>query len=141
MAENANGKTGEIHKDQAKFDWVTERAACSLPKIFSELRKEVEEDVKTRNAMRPKNSPYEFAVEEKGGDFLVVLAAEGVQKQVQFSLTAQAVLARNDEGQTIFELTTTFNDAGQCKLHVKDQELELWQLRRMALEELMFQGH
>jgi hypothetical protein len=141
LAENANGKTGEVHKDQNKFDWVTERAACSLPKIFIVLRKEVEEDVKTRNAMRPKNSPYEFAIEEKGGDFLVVLAADGVERHVQFILTAQAILARNNEGETIFELRTTFNDAGQCKLHVKDQELELWQARRMALEELMFAGH
>jgi hypothetical protein len=141
LAESANGKTGEVHKDQNKFDWVTERAACSLPKIFIELRKEVEEDVKTRNAMRPKNSPYEFRVEDQGGDFLVVLAAEGRQRQVHFSLKSEAILALNNEGDTMFELRTTFNTAGQCKLHVKDQELELWQARRMALEGLMFEGH
>jgi hypothetical protein len=57
----ANGKT--------KFDWVTERSSCSLPKVFNTLRLEVAEDVKTRNALRPNNSPYEFSIAEKGRGF------------------------------------------------------------------------
>ena len=48
----------EPKKDNEKFNWVTERSACSLPKVFNTLRSQVEEDVKTRNAQRPKNSPY-----------------------------------------------------------------------------------
>jgi len=30
------------------------------------------------------------------------------------------------------------NDQGECKLHANEQEREYWQVRRMALEDLMF---
>ena len=48
-----SGKAGKdkAEKDTAKFDWVTERSSCSLPKVFKTLRLQVEEDVKTRNAL------------------------------------------------------------------------------------------
>jgi hypothetical protein len=32
----------------------------------------------------------------------------------------------------------TLNNNGECRLRVKDEELEQWQVRRMALEELFF---
>jgi hypothetical protein len=35
-----------------------------------------EEDVKTRNALRPNNSPYEFSVTENGDEFTVLLEAK-----------------------------------------------------------------
>ena len=50
--------TEEMEKDTSKFDWVTERSSCALPKVFKALRLQVDEDLKTRNALRPNNSPY-----------------------------------------------------------------------------------
>ena len=75
----------KVEKDKSKFDWVTKRSSCSLPNVFKTLRLQVEEDVKTRNALRPNNSPYEFSVEEKGDDFTVLLKARDVQRSVTFS--------------------------------------------------------
>ncbi len=40
-------KTEKVDKAAPKFNWVTERSSCSLPKIFKDLRAQVEEDVKT----------------------------------------------------------------------------------------------
>jgi hypothetical protein len=133
--EKANDKA---EKETSKFDWVTERSSCSLPKVFKELRLQVEADVKTRNALRPNNSPYEFSVAEKGDDFTVLLKAKDVHRSVTFSLAEQAILVRDDKGNPMFQVTLTFNDKGECKLHANEQEREFWQVRRMALEELLF---
>jgi hypothetical protein len=128
----------KAEKEKSKFDWVTERSSCSLPKVFKALRLQVEEDVKTRNALRPDNSPYEFSVVEKGDDFTVLLKAKDVAISVMFSLAEHEILVRDDKGAQMFAVTLTFSDEGKCKLHANQQERELWQVRRMALEELMF---
>jgi hypothetical protein len=135
------GVNDKVEKDTSKFDWVTARSLCSLPKVFKELRLQVEEDVKTRNALRPNNSPYEFSVMENGDDFTVVLEAKDVRRSVIFSLAEHAILVRDDKGKEMFEVTLTFNDEGECRLNVKEKDRDLWQVRRMALEELLFRGY
>jgi hypothetical protein len=131
----------QAKKEAPKFDWVTERLACSVPNVFKALRLQVEEDVKTRNALRPNNSPYEFTVAENGDDFTVLLTAKDVQKSVIFSRAEHAILVRDSHRNTMFEVTLAFNDEGICKLRVNQQERDLWQVRRMALEELLFRGN
>jgi hypothetical protein len=128
-------------KDRSKFDWVTKRSSCSLPKIFKALLVQVEEDVKTRNALRPNNSPYEFSVAEKGSDFTVLVKAKDAHRSVTFSLAEHAILVRDDNGDLMFEVMLTFNDKGECKLNVNKEEHEVWQVRRMALEDLMFRSY
>ncbi|MGC1474739.1 MAG: hypothetical protein WA804_02765, partial [Terriglobales bacterium] len=77
-------KVDKAEKDTSKFDWVTERSSCALPKVFKVLRLQVEEDVKTRNALRPNNSPYEFSVAANGDDFTVLLKAKDMHRAVVF---------------------------------------------------------
>ena len=101
----------------------------------------MEEDVKTRNALRPDNSPYEFSVAENGPEFTVLLEAKDVRRSVTFSLTEHAISVRDDKGNQAFDVTLTFNDGGECKLNVGKDERNLWQVRRMALEELLFGGY
>jgi hypothetical protein len=134
MDENAE-KPGN---DKQKFNWVTQRAQCTLPKVFRDLRQQVEEDVKTRNAQRPKNSAYEFLVTENGADFSAVLEAKDARKSVTFSLAEHGILVRDDKGNQILEVTLTFSDQGECKLYVNEAEREMWQVRRMALEDVLF---
>jgi hypothetical protein len=140
-----NGKAGNAvskfeSKSESKFDWVTERSACSLPKIFTALRVQVEADVKTRNALRPGNSPYEFSVKEDNGEFAVLLKAQQLQQSVIFSLADRAILVRDDKSNPMFEITAAFSDRGECRLKVNGEERDSWQVRRMALEDLMFSG-
>ena len=143
-AEEKDKKAEEPKKaDQGppKFDWVTERSSCSLPKVFKELRLEVEVDVKTRNGLRPNNSPYSFAVVENGADFTVALQAKELRRSVTFRLTEHTILALNDKGEQVMEVTLTFDDQGKCRLHVNQQQREMWQVRRTALEDLLFHGY
>jgi hypothetical protein len=139
-AQNGNENNGKAGNGASKFDWVTERSSCSLPKVFTALRMQVEADVKTRNGLRPGNSPYEFSVKEDNGEFAVLLKAQQLQQSVVFSLADHAILVRDDKGNPMFEVTAAFSDGGECRLEVNGEERDFWQVRRMALEELMFRG-
>ena len=132
-----NHKTGNV---SSGFDWVTERSSCTLPKVFNALRLEVEDDVKARNSLRPNPAAYEFLVTNDTGEFAVLLKAKELQKSVSFRLADNAILVRDDQGKPMFEVTLAFDDAGKCRLNVNSQEREFWQVRRMALEELMYRG-
>jgi hypothetical protein len=136
-----NDTNNPAEKAKPKFDWVTQRSSCSLPNVFKELRSQVEQDIKTRNALRPNHSPYEFSVADHDGGFGVFLKAKDLQMSVTFSLAEHAIFVRDDKGVAMFEVTLTFNDRGECKLNVNGEERDYWQVRRMALEELMFRGH
>jgi hypothetical protein len=131
----------KAQKDVPGFDWVTERSQCSLPKVFYNLRNQVEEDVKTRNALRPENSPYEFSVSEDIDGFSIVLQANEVRESVIFSLAGHAILVHDEKGNPLFEVIAAFSEDGKCKLFVNETERDSWQVRRMALEGLMFRGN
>jgi len=148
-----NGKVEDsncnVGNGAAKFDWVTERSSCSLPKVFAALRVQIEADVKTRNDLRPGNSPYEFSVKEDAGEFAVLLKAQQLQQSVVFKLADHAILVRtdesndesnNDQSNPMFEVTAAFSDQGECNLKVNGEDRDFWQVRRMALEDLMFRG-
>jgi hypothetical protein len=130
----------KVEKDTSKFNWVTERSLCSVPNVFKALRLQVEEDVKTRNAMRPDNSPYEFSVADDADDFTVRLEGKDFHRAVIFSRSEHAILVRDDLGEKMFEVTLAFTDEGRCSLSVDKQERDFWQVRRMALEDLMFRS-
>ncbi len=138
--ENRKENNGKAGNGASKFDWVTERSSCSLPKVFTALRVQVEADVKTRNGLRPGNSPYEFSVKEDSGEFAVLLKAQQLQQAVVFVLADHAILVRDDKSNPMFEVTAAFSDRGDCMLKVNGEERDFWQVRRMALEELMFRG-
>lgn len=132
--------TEKMEKDTPKFDWVTERSSCALPKVFKALRLQVYEDLKTRNALRPNNSPYKFSVADNGSNFTAVLEATDVHRSVIFSLAEHAILVQDDKGDRMFEVSANFSEEGECRLKVNGEERALWQVRRMALEELLFRG-
>jgi len=140
-AQNGKAQNDKPKPEPPKDDWVTKRFQCSLPNVFKELTLQLEEDVKTRNALRPNNSPYEFSATPRGDDFTVLLETEDLSKSVVFSRAEHAIIVRDDKGRTMFEVTLAFNDHGECKLYVDQAERDFWQVRRMALEGLMFHGY
>lgn len=141
MDDKNDGGTGKAENGKPKFNWVTGRFACSLAAVFKELRLEVEGDVKTRNELRPPNSPYEFSVADTDSGFTVTLEAKEVRKSVRFKLAEHAILVKDDQDDTKFEVTLAFSDEGQCRLQVNHEQREYWQVRRMALEDLLFQNY
>ena len=143
QSNSPNDKPAQAHQanDKSKFNWVTGRFHCSLAAVFKQLRLEAEEDVKTRNGLRPANAPYEFSIADSDGAFAVKLEAQQVQKSVVFKLAEHAILVRDENGETKFEIHLAYSDDGQCRLRVNQKEREYWQVRRMALEDLMFASY
>jgi hypothetical protein len=140
-SNNKPNEEKEKEKQQPKFDWITQRYACSLPNVFKELRLQIEQDVKTRNSLRPNNAPYEFSIADNDDGFRVVLKAKELEMAVRFVLAEHAIVVRDDKGVEMFEVTLTFNDLGECQLNVNGERRDYWQVRRMALAELMFRGN
>jgi hypothetical protein len=129
---------GTEEKNEAKFDWVAERSACTLPKMYRQLMAEIEEDVRVRNEQRPDNSPYEFLIEEKGTRFSVILKASDFRRAITFCYEDHAIIVLDASGNQMFEISLFFTDDGICRLKAKEENRETWQVRRMALEDLMF---
>jgi len=135
LAENTEN---QAPNQAPKIDWVTERSACTLPRVFHRLRQEVEADVKTRNSLRPELAPYEFSIAENVNDFSVILQNGDARKTVKFSLTDYAILVYDSNGNQVLEVTSRLSDAGKCELFFNQEVHESWQVRRIALEGLMF---
>jgi hypothetical protein len=128
----------KVQTDRSHFDWVAARSACSLPKIFKTLRMEVEADVNARNALRPEDAPYKFSIVDKDNTFSVVLEAEDLHRSVTFCHEEHAIVVLDPSGNQMFEVILVFNDEGKCKMRAKEENRELWQIQRMALEDLLF---
>ncbi len=130
----------EVGNGEAKFDWVAMRSDCSLPKVYRTLMAEVEEDVRVRNALRPELAPYEFSIEEKLNTFAVHLRANEFHRAITFVLEEHAIIVLDNSGNQMFEVTLSFTDDGNCRMNAKQQSRESWQVRRMALEDLLFRS-
>ena len=124
--------------DKSRFDWVAHRSACTLPRVYKTLRNDVGEDVKARNAMRPQNCTYEFSVVDKEHSFSVSLVTADFHREITFVLEDHAILVLDPSGNQMFEVTLNFNSQGKCTMKAKEEFCEPWQVRRMALEDLMF---
>jgi hypothetical protein len=126
------------------FDWVTARNGCSIRKVFETLRLQIENDIKIRNESlqsdQKRHYGYSYGIATAVGGFRVFLeGVVGMHQTVAFSITQKgSILASDEEGNTVIEGTPTISDDGKCRLKVNGQERELWQIRKMALEDLFF---
>ena len=141
LERQPNGKADKNDVDKMKFDWVRRRSACSLAGVFKTLRLEVEEDVKARNGLRPPTAPYEFSLADTDDGFNVILEAKQVRQSVNFKLAEHAIVVRNGKDEPMFEVILAFSDDGDCILRVNHEDRKSWQVRRMALEQLMFASY
>jgi hypothetical protein len=126
-------------------DWVTERSFCSPANALQRLRTEVEADVEKRNAQRSEKARnyYEFTVVPGYDDssFTVALIRqEFAASRVTFSRTKTGIEVLDGAAATvILEAIPTFEKTkGECRLMVKGEGHEFWQIRHMALERLFF---
>jgi len=124
----------------AEFDWVTERANCSIAAVFAKFQTGVANDASTWNTL-PDSASRKIDIVEAAPVFKAV--RRGVPSAglwyVQFTCDAAAIRIRSNDDAIRIDATLTLNNAGECRLKVgANQELELWQVRRMALEQLFF---
>jgi hypothetical protein len=63
--------------------------------------------------------------------------------RIDFVLEADAIVVEEHLGEQCavkFRATPGLNNPGDCTLTVNGSELELWQVRRLALQDLFFRG-
>src|SRR5581483_1125156 len=124
------------------FDWVTARAGCSLSATFSELRLGVEADVAMVKSLRIRDEnatifnfknvhPTRFAVQRIDEGAVTTV-------DVSFTLDSHGIFVRDEASGTEFQAVPRLGRDGKCRLVVKAEELELWQVRQKALEHLFF---
>lgn len=119
-----------------KFDWVGARAACTVVEVFEQLRLGVESDVDAANIARKleASSRFLFKPNESGN----VFAAAAYWGRVQFIRHTDHIEIQDEVGAHNLVVTLTLSNTGRCKLKIGQEELEQWQVRRMALEGLLF---
>ena len=123
------------------FDWVNARANCSPAFVFEKLRLLIENDVELRNRLRAKDTPFFKVVSGANRSrFSVVSESISVHQTVVFSLTNSEISATGING-PIFNATVTLSNDGTCRAKISQKEYDLWQLRKMALEDLFFTSH
>lgn len=132
-----------------ELQWVKVRAACSLLDMFNSLQAGVQSDVeeaqelfKNRNDIR-----FEFC-SQSNRQFYATRMDDPIipiGESVVFTLTKDNIIvsARDNMGtKELFSVTISLDDDGNCKF-LKDGEsksLESWQVRRKALESLLFRA-
>jgi hypothetical protein len=129
-----NGETERM----TNFNWIKARADCSLAQVLRQLELGVRNDVDTVNAQRMADDRHKFSISASTGRFSVSReSSRAVPLSVDFSLEGdEIVVCTGDE--IILTATITLNHEGRCMLRVDEEEVEQWQVRRMALEDLFF---
>src|SRR5271165_17744 len=117
------------------LDWVRELSLCSISQVFKQLYLDVKEDVEAINGAKGLTAHNCFdAVENSAGSvFTVFQRNAGVEHEVTFRRGDGEIRVDRKNGPS-FTITLTLNNEGRCKLRVNDEELEQWQVRKMALE-------
>jgi len=120
------------------FDWVSARAECSLKRVFAKLSLDVQGDVAIREEFSRKTlDGRTFRWQEAARGFLVSRTVRQDDKHVTFVLGDDAIEV-SGHGVGSFSASLTLNCEGKCRFSVNGQEVESWQLRRMALDALFF---
>jgi hypothetical protein len=125
----------------ARFDWVKERAKCSLGTTFDTLATAVEQDVQSvkdlQRAIQDSKTFFEFKRDRNV--FTVTRQRTQLAEKlstVKFRLSISEIAIESDDA--TFNATPALNQDGKCMLTVNGKELEIWQVCQMALGALFF---
>jgi len=123
------------------YDWVTARSTCSAAIVFEKLRAQAKKNVETRNAMLPKINRYVFAFSDNGStSFSVVVTGHDIHGSTRFHLHNEEITISSGDA-ALYELSPTICDDGECRLKSNGQEYDLWQILKMALENVLFKTY
>ena len=118
----------------ADTDWVTERSQCTTYELFKQLAKRVKADVEQRNEMLHR---IDFGFDDNNrDDFFVVHSRQG-GRILRFTVTDHIAVS-SERLDVSFQARAVYTTDGQCRLRVGDENLHVWQVARMALEEMFF---
>jgi hypothetical protein len=123
----------------SEFDWVNARANCSIGLLFEQLKAQVEKDVDMRQALS-KGPPFYYGFRFRVENDTIIAFIEGhrLHESITFRLAGDAIEVMGKDSKVLFSGTATLDNDGDCRLRVNGDELELWQFRKKALEDLFF---
>ena len=124
----------------AVVDWVRLQPACLIKGAFDSLRAGVEADIKSYNAMLNLQLSQEIKLSSELSTIFIVVRKTFSSAHVEFARRGSSVEIRQEEVEnpTFFSVTPIFSNFGRCRWKLNDDELEQWQVRKMALEKLLF---
>jgi hypothetical protein len=130
------------------FEWVKERAECSVVRVFELLRQQVQEDIKIRQEMRPSQINfgagtgygYGFRFLDGRDNFVVLLEGSRLNERVSFLREPTTIKATDTSGELILEGAPSLNPEGECVMRIKEKEFPIWYFRKAALEKLFFES-
>lgn len=124
------------------IDWVARLSSCSLRSIWDSLKLQIASDVAGRKQqLAQMGANYGFNVTALNDDVVVSLMGNAVvSRSITISLTDDAIVVTDGTSKELFRATMTLNNDGECRFKINGVEREFWQMRQLALEELLFRG-
>jgi len=124
-------------------EWVIKRAECSGSKVFELLKAEVQKDVETRQTLQKQTDPQGpgFSFVASGDTFAAILTTRRGHDTVRFSLAGDTISVSLNDRDPFLKATLTLSSDQICRLKTREAvpvELDRWQFRCKALEELFF---
>jgi hypothetical protein len=128
-----------------EIDWVNERFSCSLANVFEALRLQVQDDVGKWTKLHPTGNVRKISVVTHEDAFTVLseppptaFGGSRAIERVEFRRHEKTIQVSDKGGKKILEAALTLSDQGECRVKIDGQEYELWQMRKKALEDLLF---
>jgi hypothetical protein len=125
------------------FNWVIVRAACTVEKIFNELRLGIDEDIAAINSIRklPENGCFQANLSPTT-KVLTIAQLGAVSQRIRIRIEGKKITVEEEcatSSRSTWSVEIGLNDEGRCILRLgEENELEQWQFRKRALENLFF---
>jgi hypothetical protein len=124
------------------FKWVEARAACSPAQVFKQMELDATSDTAAMKEVGVSGTRRVFRVTPNSGGNMFFVHQErddpyGEIRTVKFSVQGDEIAIVLLDKTTLIA-TLTLNNDGQCRLKINGLEYEQWQVRKMALEPLLF---
>ena len=131
-----------------KLDWVEKRAACNVGEVFDQISTDIKADVNAINSAKRLPEDSHFVVNETSVGNTIIVGQTGVfmmrRVVVSIGIVGDEIEVRDEaQDDRVWRVRVGLNDEGRCLLRYQEgdtvTELEQWQFRKRALENLFFE--
>ena|ERR1700733_12986531 len=129
-----------------ELNWVEKRASCTVAKVFNQLCDGIVSDVAIYNSVRQLSENLRFRADmHSSGTTIYVANPSSIPRaRLAVGVVQNQIIVHEEWNGKKWGVTIGLNDEGRCTLRLKsddgkETELEQWQFRKKALEELLFE--
>jgi hypothetical protein len=121
-----------------ELNWVEKRAACNLAEVFHQLCMEIRNDIIAINSIKIKELYFKLET-LRDGTIVIGQPNRAQMLTVSFSVVDQQIKVLDQATPSQWSVRIGLNNEGRCVLKLEDgSEMETWQFRKKALENLFF---